>query len=264
MRSPFPGMDPYLEQFWGDVHHTLITFARGSLQRGLPGDLVARVDERVFVESSEGQGRNIVPDVRVVERGRPSERGIVAGHGVAVAEPLVIHLEESEPVRQGYIEIIDIKSGRRVVTVIEVLSPSNKLPGPGKDLLMKKQEELRAGGVSLVEIDLLRTGSRVLTVPMDRFPDGQRSAYAACARRGWKPFEIEYYRIPLRERLPAIRIPLRRADSDVALDLQALIDECYESGRYGDDIDYREDPEPALGADDAKWAEALLREQGRR
>ena len=76
--------------------------------------------------------------------------------------------------------------------------------------------------------------------------------------------EIEYYPIPLRQRLPAIRIPLRRADSDVALDLQALIDECYESGRYGDDIDYREDPEPPLGNDDAKWAEALLREQGRR
>ena len=176
----------------------------------------------------------------------------------------MIHLEESEPVRQGYIEIIDIKSGRRVVTVIEVLSPSNKLPGLGKDLYLKKQEELRAGGVSLVEIDLLRTGTHVIAAPLDRVPEGQRSAYAACARRGWKPFEIEYYPIPLRERLPAIRIPLRRSDSDVALDLQALIDECYESGRYGDDIDYREDPEPALVADDAKWAEALLREQGRR
>ncbi|MGO9600927.1 MAG: DUF4058 family protein [Isosphaeraceae bacterium] len=264
MRSPFPGIDPYLEQFWGDVHHRLITYACDALQSRLPGDLLARMDERVFVEPSQGQGRNIVSDVRVVVRGRPSDRGIVAGNGVAVAEPLVIHLEESEPIRQGYIEIIDIKSGRRVVTVIEVLSPSNKLPGPGKDLYTKKQEELRAGGVSLVEIDLLRTGSRVLTAPLDRIPEGQRSAYAACVRRGWKPFEIEYYRIPLRERLPAIRIPLRRTDSDVALDLQALIDECYESGRYGDDIDYREDPEPALGSDDAKWAEALLREQGRR
>ena len=89
------------------------------------------------------------------------------------------------------------------------------------------------------------TGTRVLAVPFDRVPEGHRSAYAVCARRGWKPFEIEYYRIPLRERLPAIRIPLRRDDSDVALDLQTLIDECYESGRYGDDIDYREEPEPA-------------------
>lgn len=264
MRSPFPGMDPYLEQYWGDVHHRLITYTCDALQSHLPGDLLARMDERVFVEPSVGQGRNIIPDVRVVERGRPGERGIVASNGVAVAEPFVIHFDPSEPIRQGYIEIIDIKSGRRVVTVIEVLSPSNKLPGPGMDLYLKNQEELKEGGVSLVEIDLLRTGAHVIAAPLDRLPEGQRSAYAACARRGWKPFEIEYYRIPLRERLPAIRVPLRRTDSDVALDLQALIDECYESGRYGDDIDYREDPEPALAGDDAKWAEALLREHGRR
>src|SRR5208283_240262 len=109
MRSPFPGMDPYLEQYWGDVHHRLITYACDALQKDLPGGLLARVDERVFVEPSEGQGRNIVPDVRVVERGRPQERGVWTGNGVAVAEPLVVHLEESEPIRQGFIEI---KSGR--------------------------------------------------------------------------------------------------------------------------------------------------------
>ena len=37
MRSPFPGMDPYLEQFWGDVHHRLITYTCDALQRHLPG-----------------------------------------------------------------------------------------------------------------------------------------------------------------------------------------------------------------------------------
>ena len=128
-------------------------------------------------------------------------------NGIAVAEPLVVHLEQDEPVRQGFIEIIDIKSGRRVVTVIEVLSPSNKLAGPGRELYVKKQEELRAGGVNLVELDLLRTGSRVLSVPFDRLPEGHRTPYAACVRRGWKPFEVEFYRIPLRERLPAIAHP---------------------------------------------------------
>ena len=264
MRSPFPGMDPYLEQYWGDVHHRLITYMCDTLQRHLPGELVARMDERIFVEPSEGHGRNIIPDVRVVERGRPKERDVATGNGIAVAEPLVVHFEESDPIRQGFIEIIDIKSGRRVVTVIEVLSPSNKIPGPGRDLYAKKQEELRSGGVSLVEIDLLRTGTRVLSVPMERIPEGHRTAYAACVRRGWKPFEIEYYRIPLRERLPAIPIPLRRNDRDVPLDLQFLLDQCYESGRYGDDIDYREEPEPLLSAEDAGWANALLREQGRR
>jgi hypothetical protein len=257
-------MDPYLEQYWGDIHHTLITYSRAAIQKQLPGDLVARVDERVFVEPADGLGRNIIPDVRVVERGRPQGGTLETGNGIAVAEPLVVHLEQDEPIKQGFIEIIDIKSGRRVVTVIEILSPSNKLPGPGRELYVKKQDELRAGGVSLVEIDLVRTGARVLSCPIDRIPEGHRTPYAACVRRGWKPFEIEYYRIPLRERLPAIRIPLRQHDRDVALDLQAVLDRCYEEGRYSDDIDYREEPEPPLGLDDARWAETLLREQGRR
>src|SRR5208282_2453096 len=81
MLSPFPGMDPYLEQFWGDIHHRLITYACDALQRQLPGGLLARVDERVFVEPADGQGRNIVTDVRVVERGRPQERGVETGTG---------------------------------------------------------------------------------------------------------------------------------------------------------------------------------------
>ncbi len=69
MRSPFPGMDPYLEQFWGDLHHTMINRVRAAIQKQLPADLIARVDERVVSEPSDGLSRKIIPDVRVVERG---------------------------------------------------------------------------------------------------------------------------------------------------------------------------------------------------
>jgi hypothetical protein len=183
---------------------------------------------------------------------------------VALAEPLIVHIEQDEPVRQGFIQILDVKSGRRVVTVIEVLSPSNKIPGLGRDLYVKKQKELKAGEVSLVEIDLLRTGSRVLSAPADSIPEEHRTPYAACVRRGWKFFEVEYYRIPLRERLPAIAIPLRQGDVDVALDIQAILNECIDEGRYIEDIDYSEQPDPPLEGDDIPWADALLREQGLR
>jgi hypothetical protein len=170
---------------------------------------------------------------------------------------------QDEPVRQGFIEIIDIKSGRRVVTVIEILNPSHKAPGPGRDLYLKKQNELRAGSVSLVEIDLLRSGNRVMCAQFELIPEGHRTPYAGCVRRGWKPLEVEYYRLPLGERLPAFRIQLRETDPDARLDLQAVVDQCYELAVY-DDIDYREDPDPPLTGDDARWADALLREQGRR
>jgi hypothetical protein len=264
MHSPFPGMDPYLEQFWGDVHHTMINRARAAIQKELPSDLIARVEERILVEPSEGPLRTIVPDVRVVERGRREEPALRATNGVAVAEPLVVQIVQDEPVRQGFIEIIDIRSGRRVVTVIEVLGPSNKLAGPGRDLYVKKQQELWAAKVSLVELDLLRSGSRVLSAPFELIPEGHRTTYAICVHRGWKPFEVEYYRLPLQERLPAIAIPLRQSDRDVPLDLQSIFTECCEEGRYVDDIDYRKDPDPPLTPDDAQWADALLREQGLR
>src|SRR4051794_11244537 len=174
MLSPFPGMDPYLEEFWGDVHHSMITHSAAAIQRKLSPGLFARIDVREFVEPARGEVFACVLD---------------------------------EPMRQRFINIQGARPDRKVITVIEILSPSNKLPGPGRELYLKKQEELRTGGVSLVEIDLVRTGSRVLSCPLDRIPDGHRTPYAACARRGWKPFEIDYYRIPLRERLPAIRIP---------------------------------------------------------
>ena len=130
---------------------------------------------------------------------------------MALAEPLIVHIEQDEPVRQGFIEIIDLKSGRRVVTVIEILSPSNKVPGLGATCTSRNKRN-SGGGVSLVEIDLHRTGKRVLSAPFEWIPDGHRTPYAACVQRGWKPLEFEYYRIPLRERLPAIAIPLRQAD----------------------------------------------------
>jgi hypothetical protein len=222
MASPFPGMDPYLEQYWRDVHASLIIYARDQLQPRLPGDLRARVEERVVI---------YLPD---------------------------------EPATQTFIEIIDLGSGKRVVTVIEVLSLSNKLPGEGQDLYLRKRDELKQGSVSLVEIDLLRAGKRVLAIPAHRIPDSHRTPYQVCIRRGWQSMAVELYRVALRERLPVIPVPLRETDQDVPLDLQALIDQCYRNGGYDDDLDYRRPLDPPLSPDDESWADSLLRRQGRR
>src|SRR5262249_24492023 len=130
--------------------------------------------------------------------------------------------------------------------------------GEGEELYLRKQREVREARVSLVEIDLLRAGRRVLLVPPEQLPPSHRTPYQAWVWRGWRPDQAEVYRIPLRERLPAIRIPLREEDPDALLDLQALIDECYRKGRY-DDLDYSVEPEPPLASEDAGWADELLR-----
>src|SRR5207244_3235598 len=147
MKSPFPGMDPYLEQHWRDVHASLIIYIRDQLQPNLPADLLARVEERVFVESEEGEGRSMYPDVRVVEHGRGGAAPPPGESAVAVAEPLLIHVSD-EPATETFLEILDVGSGNRVVTVVEVVSVSNKLAGEGQDQYVQKQRELAAGHVS--------------------------------------------------------------------------------------------------------------------
>ena len=165
---------------------------------------------------------------------------------------------------ETFIEIIDVGSGKRVITVIEVVSLANKLSGDSREKYRRKQEELRAGGVSLVEIDLLRTGQRTLGVPIRRIPMSHRTAYQVCVRRGWQPAEVEIYPVPLRQPLPIVKVPLRKTDADVPLDLQVLIEQCYRNGGYDADIDYRCAPVPPLAAEDEQWAGDLLRNQGRR
>jgi hypothetical protein len=264
MPSPFPGMDPYLERHWGDVHHNLITYARDALHPRLPRDLRARVEERVEVALPLSEPRFIVPDLRVLERkSKPGRKSTPANHSsVAVAEPLIVVTHER--VNEGFIEIRDVASGNRIVTVIEVLSLSNKLPGIDREKYLQKREELLNGAVSLVEIDFLRTGARPLPIHPLRLPPDHRTPYLIWVQRGWRASKVEVYRIPLRERLPVIRIPLRETDEDIPLNLQPLIDQCYENGDYEADLDYQRDPDPPLDRADARWADALLRKTGYR
>ena len=200
---------------------------------------------------------------RVVERPKLSPIAQPAGAELAVAEPLVIHLPEDEPVTESFVEIIDVGSGHHVITVIEVLSLSNKLPGEGQRLYLKKQLELKPGAVSLVEIDLLRAGQHVLSVPSERIPEPHRTPYKICVGRSWGRGSYELYPAPLRETLPVIRVPLRETDNDVPLDLQALLEQAYMDGAY-DDLDYTAEPNPPLDPADAAWTGALLREKGLR
>ena len=264
MKSPFPGMDPYLERHWGDVHATLMVYARNQLNAQLPDDLQARVEESLSVEvegdHGNGHSRTIYPDVRIVEDlgGSPSRPSVAA---VAVAEPFVIKLDE--PRTERHIEIVEVGGDGRVITAIEVLSPANKDNSAGRKAYRQKQEEYLLGGINLVEIDLIRDGDYVLSAPRHGVPDAYEEPYLICIRRAALPSEIELYHAPLRERLPNIPIPLRRHEEDVVLQIQPLIDACYHDGRY-DRTDYRRPLSPKLAEADAAWADGLLRQAGLR
>jgi hypothetical protein len=267
--NPFPGMNPYLEWHWGDVHQSVVTYVRNVLNERMPDGLLARVEERVYVETDESE-RPVRPDVRVVsvKTSRPSVGGaaataaVVADPGPITTTDPVIFEFESEPITEGYVVVRDARGGQ-VVTLIEVLSEGNKAGGSGEQEYRRKQKEMREAGANVVEIDLIRTGRHVLSVPMNVVPAKYDTAYRACVRRANQPGRAEWYPIRLPDRLPVIRLPLRPEDPDLPLDLQWLIDEAYRTGRY-DYIDYGLPPKPPLEGEDAAWADQLLKSKGLR
>src|SRR5438132_1913444 len=185
MPSPFPGMDPYLEKHWGDVHASLVTYARNQLQKVLPKDLRARVEERVVISGLSRAPRSLYPDVGVIETEGKRRRAATGAASVAIAEPVVSELPD-EPETQTFVEIRDLSAESRVVTVLEVLSPSNKKPSDAQEQYLRKQLELLQARVSLVELDLLREGDWIVAVPIDRVKPRLRTTYRVVVRRGWQ------------------------------------------------------------------------------
>jgi len=256
-------MDPYLEMHWSDVHQRLITYAGEELGQHLPSDLVARLEERVFIEKEADRIRRIVPDLHVAGHpGWTAPDVLRENRGPpAVAEPVVFDLI-LDPTTEGYIEIRESRGGK-VITVIEFLSPANKCGGAGQEKYFQKQEEVLSSAASLVEIDLVRSGRRVLALPSAEIPPRFRNDFLVCISPGWVKGRRELYPLPLRQPLPAVPIPLREGEARVNLALHSLVERVYAVGRF-DLTDYSAEPEPPLSPEDAAWMADLLKAAGRR
>lgn len=264
MPSPFPGMDPFLEQpiIFPDFHAGFVAAMRALLQPELPSPYYAAMGRRAWVEVTE---RSIGPDVAVMHNTRQSEH---SGGGIAVAEPnvtqpVVIHVPHDERV-ETLIEVCEGRgSERRVVTVIEVLSPSNKTMGEhGRNLYLQKQQELLQSKTHLIEIDLLRAGLHSTAVPRDRLQRKvTRYDYHVCLHRFDKFEDYFVYPFRLTDQLPTVSVPLLPGDGDVKLDLQAVFQRTYEEGPYSREIDYQRDTiEPPVAEEDLAFVKARLAE----
>jgi hypothetical protein len=265
MKSPFPGMDPYLEARWSDVHTGLISLIRAALQPQLPAALRARAEERILLEEEPEaeSSQSYRADVAVVDTGRFAAEQAASGVAVATVEPIVVEFYGGPDI-DTFVHIIDTTNGNRVVTAIEILSRWNKGAGRLCQEYLKKLDDYERGQVSVVEIDLLRYPPRGrLQVTEDDIPPHRRTPYIACVRQAWAGHRWKAYPLPLRQPLPAIPIPLRRRDGEIGLQLQPLIDRIYVEGGH-DDIDYSRPTDPPLAQEDAAWADELLRAAGRR
>ena len=275
MPNPFPGMNPYLETpgQWSNVHSRLIALITDVLDASMPPGYTASIGERCRVVQT---GRGIYPDVYLSQNTpfATPERGgaavaerVMAGADLPTDPALIVERLPVMP-RQTYIEIRDARQGERVVTTIEVLSPVNKTRGEGQTLYLAKQQEILGSRTHLVEIDLLRAGQPTVAArPLTSAEAGsemERRDYITCLHRGGHGERYAVWPVSLRQRLPRIAIPLSDGDADIPLDLQAVLDQCYERGRFGQKTDYAQPPDPPLTGEDAAWADTLLRERGLR
>jgi hypothetical protein len=254
--SPFPGMDPYLESHWLDVHTSLIADARNALNQLLPDDLAASSEERVSVESDsqEQADKQYHPDVRLIE---------LPGNNVAVVEPPprsgtlapIRLLAQIEPITERFIRIVETGT-ERLITVIEFLSPSSKR-NPGLIEFRAKRAEFLTAGVNFVEVDLVRAGNWQALLRPHQCPPKWVTPYRVTVRMPSDPAAVGLYPIALREPLPSIAIPLRPKDTEVRLELQPLVKQAYANGRYGRRLKYLQLLEPPLDAADQAWATGL-------
>jgi hypothetical protein len=258
MAMIFPGMDPYLEHpnLWPSVHSRLVVYVCDQLQPLLLPRYIATIEERVYIE---GPDRQVVPDVWVTQLQRSSGSVSVAtapGDG-----PEVIVVPELE-IHESYIEILDRDSQQKVVTVIEVVSPTNKALGSGRDSYKEKQREVRQSDTHLVEIDLLRGGQSVVAATSNRLRTLGRYDYVVSVERSRRRGRFEIYRRMVRQPLPIINIPLSGDDPDVPLRLQDAVTQVYEAGAYRVRIDYTRPCFPPLAGEDQAWADDQIRAAG--
>jgi len=265
MASPFPGVDPYIEAcgLWEDFHASLIGEIQRALAPLLPQRYVVRAGERSYVVLAPGAGgaeHPMVPDIAVVAR-RSRGRRPKKTPGTAVAElpalaegpRAMMALVETE-FRETFLEIRELNPQHRLVTSIEVLSPSNKRQdSSGWAQYLRKRQAHLAGHANLLEIDLLRGGQRM---PMaDDWPDSPY--YLLVARKEESP-RCAVWPAHFLYPLPEIPVPLAPPDRDVSLMLQPLIEAVYTRSRYDQDVDYRQPLRPPPSADEAAWLKKHL------
>ena len=251
MKSPFPGMDPYLETLilWPDV--------QASLTVAICEQLQPLFRDRYFATLVPSMRPEVLPANLLKPRPFNSRRG---ASSVVASAPFTGTIAMEWLTRYHHIEIRTVGE-EALITAIEILSPVDKRPGAdAADAYERKRREIFRSDAHLLEIDLLRDGRRPEIVqPLPDYP------YFIFLSRAPRRPTIEIWPVALTTPFPIVPIPLRYPDDDVPLDLNAALAQIYRSARYDYRIDYRQPPPaPELSTEDAAWVDDLLRERGLR
>jgi hypothetical protein len=253
MPSPFPGMNPFLEQedAWQDFHDRLIPALGDAISPQVSPDYIVKIEEHIYIHEPPAEQRFRIGhgDVSISKSPAFEDHGA----GVSTMSPAAsrILLPSVEFEAQPYLEIRD-RVGRELITVIELLSPTNKRPGPDREQYVAKRANILRSPAHFVEIDLLRGGPRM---PFAKPPVCD---YCVMVSRANERPEANFWSLSLRDPLPRLPIPLRPTSTDVWLPLQEILHLVYDRAYYKDYI-YQGAPSPPLSEGDAGWAAEFVK-----
>jgi len=239
-------MNPYFETAngWRDFHNNFLVTLQRALAKRLAGRYFVRCEMRVTFHEPTAEER--LAGVAIADIGISSEIAAEPGSAETMTAPIQLTMPPLEEDRDRWLEVYELDTGR-VVTLIELLSPSNKANGRGREQYLAKRLQIMRSDAHFVEIDLLRGGERPAP---PHLPDCDY--YALVSREEGRP-SMGFWPVGLRDRLPDLPIPLLPSDAPAMVDLQAILDVTYDEGVYEYEI-YRRRPEPPLAPADAAWA----------
>lgn len=262
MPSPFPGMDPYLEhpELWPGMHKLLISEIFRFLSPQLRPKYLVSLEVRIYETADDDLSVIGIPHVTVMQ---PQTATETTASNIPVAspppQPLTVIIPMPYTVREGYLEIIE-RETKELITVIEILSPTNKRTGKGRQMYEEKREEILGSRTHLIEIDLLRRGRKMPVIGND-----VESHYRVLVCRGNRRPRADLYAFNLQNPMPAFPLPLRSGDTEPVINLQELFTQIYDIASYDLKIDYRNwEVIPALSEADTIGADAWLRDRGLR
>jgi Protein of unknown function (DUF4058) len=253
MSSPFPGMNPYLENpdLWSEVHSRLIVAIADAIAPNLHPQYYVAIEKRTYLSEIEDSVLVGIPDVALVSKLRPNQpRSTVTL--AAQTEAISVTVPQPEEVQERYLEIREVGTNT-VVTVVEIISPKNKRAGVGREAYERKRKQVLASLTNLVEIDLLRSGK-----PM-RIIENIKSDYRILISRVNSRPKASLYAFSVRDEIPSFVLPLHSSEGEPLVELQSLLNGIYERAGYELRIDYTQPSQPPLKAEDAVWADELLR-----
>lgn len=260
MPTPFPGMDPYLEHpaLWPDVHNSLIIALSDVLAPQLRPRYYVAVEERIYTFEPGDLVFTGRADVAVIGPLVPPPVDTAPDSSATDDGGIVVELAMADMIRETYLEVRAVRT-HEVVTVLEILSPTNKRMGEGREQYLRKRRVILSSLTNLVEIDLLR-GGESMPFQHQLSPGDYRIMMSRAPQRP----RARLVTFHLAQPIPVFALPLYPDDPEPAVDLNCILHDLYDRRGYDLRLNYHGDAEPPLSAASAAWADTVLRAAGLR